>query len=193
MLRALLTNLFPPGRPDASEAAAAAGPDALVQVYERNGRIYIEPSDRTRYAEAGYWIATGDVTVLDGEVSDATLGSAVLAALARSRVEVAVPPRDARLEAGLFRAMRVRSRRAAMTGTRSCLVSREPAERAGAGALQVEALHNGGTRGEGRGYRGVRDDGAAATAPTKVALADATAAAIGAAVRAMLRRATVAD
>src|SRR5215217_4128290 len=82
---------------------AAFGPDALVQVYQRADGLYLEPSDRTRRAEAGYWIATGAVTVLAPDASDAVLGDALLRALARSRVEVAVPPRDAKLEAGLFR------------------------------------------------------------------------------------------
>lgn len=213
MLRALLTRLLPTRPSDATAvvASAATGPDALVQVYQRAERYYIEASDRTRYAEAGYWIATGVVTVLAGDATDVALGGAVLEALARSRVEVPVPPRDAKLEAGLFRAMGVRSRRAAMTGTRSCLVGREPPPRPGAvavagaagtppgapahpgGHLRIEALHNGGSRGDGRGYHGLRaaHERAATEAVTAVPLGGATAAAVGAAVRRALQHATL--
>lgn len=189
MLRALrrLLSPAPSGTP-----APAAGPDALVQVYQRAGTLYIEPSDRTRLAEAGFWIGTGEVTVLAVETSDSTLGEALLRALARSRVEVALSPRDTKLDAALFRAMGVRSRRAAMQGTRSCLLSREPARAAtGGGAtttarLRIEALHNGGSRGDDRGYRGLPE-------PSAVELPlDSAGAAIAQAVRTALRDATAA-
>jgi hypothetical protein len=157
MLRAL-HNLLAPNR--TSAPVPALGPDALAQVYQRPEGFYIELSDRTRMVEAGFWVATGAVTVLAPETTDAVLGDADLRALARSRVEVPVPPRDAKLEAGLLRAMGVRSRRAAMAGTRSCLISREPARAASLDGpatparLRIEALRNGGTRGDDRGYQG---------------------------------------
>ena len=191
MLRALRTflRLGSPG-----EQPPAPGPAALVQVYLRAGRHYVEVLDRTRLAEAGYWITTGDVAVLAHDVTDAELGEAVLQAIGRSRVEVAVPPRGAKLEAGLFRAMGVRSRRAAMEGTLACLVGREPARPTAAGAagaaateahLRIESLLNGGTRGDGRGYRGLSE-------PQVVELPDGSAAAVvGQAVRTSLRHAGV--
>jgi hypothetical protein len=151
----------------------------------------VEVFDRTRIREAGYWIGTGDVTVLAHDVSDAELGEVVLHALGRSRLEVAVPPRGTKLEAGLFRAMGVRSRRAAMTGTLSCMVGREPARPAAGGGkatgaqLRIDALQNGGARGEARGYRGLAE-------PHVIELpADSPAAVVGQAVRTSLGHASV--
>lgn len=187
MLRAI-RKLLSPARPS---DATAPGPDALVQVYQRPAGFYVEPSDRTRTAEAGFWVATGEVTVLTPDATDAALGDAVRRAVAASRVEVAVPPRDAKLEAGLFRAMGVRSRRAAMDGTHSCMVSREPVSPATAGRsdalprLRIEALHNGGTNGDGRGYHGI-DGVPALELPVDTSVAD-----LGHAVRAMLQQSTV--
>lgn len=172
---------------------SAPGPDALVHVYQRADVLYVEPSDRTRLAEAGFWIATGEVTALAVEMSDSALGEALLRALARSRVEVALPPKGTKLDAALIEAMGVRSRRAAMQGTRSCLLSREPARGTPGGdvtspaRLRIEALHNGGSRGGDRGYRGL-------PAPFSVELPlDSVAAAIGQAVRTALQEATVAS
>ena len=189
MLRAL-RSLLRPSAP--GERPPAPGPDALVQVYLRAGHHYVQASDRTRLAEAGYWIATGEVAVLAHDASDAELGESVLRALDRSRVEVAVPPRGTKLEAGLFRAMGVRSRRAAMAGTRSCLVEREPARRAADGVpataahLRVEPLLNGGTKGDGRGYRGLSEP-RAVELPIGSGVAE-----VGRAVREALRLAEVA-
>lgn len=188
MIRAL-RRLLLPNRSGA--AVPAPGPDALVQVYHRADGFFVEPSDRTRLAEAGFWIGTGEVTRLAPDASDSTLGDALLRALACSRVEVAVPPRGAKLEAGLFRAMGVRSRRAAMAGTRACLLSREPARSTPGGGpttparLRIEALHNGGTSGDDRGYRGLSE-------PVTVELPiESEAAVIGQAVRTALQEATV--
>lgn len=154
MLQALRRLLFPARHDD---VPASLGHDALVQVYLRGEGTYVEHSNRTRLAEAGYWIASGEVTVLAPDAADQALGEVILQALARSRLEVPMPARDAKLEAGLFRAMHVRSRRAAMSGTRSCLVSREPSGSASTSAwqLRIEALHNGGTSGDDRGYSGL--------------------------------------
>jgi len=149
----MLRELFRRPRPAAAEPAP--GPDALVAVYARAEHYYLEPFHRTRLAEAGFWIGSGEVTTLSADAADAALGSAVLEALALSRVEVPVPPRGAKLEAGLFRAMGVRSRRASMAGTLACNVEREPARSATAPCLRVEALANGGTSGDSRGYRGL--------------------------------------
>lgn len=169
---------------------SAPGPDALVQVYQRADTLYIEPSDRTRLAEAGFWIATGEVTALAVETSDSALGDALLRAMARSRIEVAVPPKGTKLDGALLRAMGVRSRRAAMQGTRSCLLSREPARGTANGdvttpaRLRIEALHNGGSRGDDRGYRGLPE-------PFSVELPlESVATAIGQAVRKALQEAT---
>ena len=176
MIRSLFHRLF---SSNATPVASVPGPTALVQVYERAGRCFIEPSDRTRWSEAGYWVSSGRVAVLDTTVGDDALGGAVLEALASSRVEVPVPPRGTKLEAGLFRAMGVRSRRAAMSGTRSCMVTREAPD----GAIHVAPLRNGGTSGDGRGY--------SAIAGRTIALAAASAAPeLGSAIRAALAIAT---
>ena len=144
----LLSRLF--GRASAREAEVEAlGPTALATIYERAGQYFIEASDRTRWAEAGFWVSSGEIRVLDAAVPDEVLGDAILVALAKSRIEVPVPPREANQEAALFRAMRVRSRLAAMQGTRACVLTREPPE----GALRVEPQQNGGTAGSERGYR----------------------------------------
>ena len=119
-----------------------------MHVYERAGRYFVQPSNRTRWKEAGFWVFSGLVTALETSATDEKLGMAVLDALSASRVEVPVPPRDAKLEAGLFRAMGVRSRRAAMSGTRACLVMRNPPT----GTLRIEPQRNGGSSGEARGY-----------------------------------------
>ena len=146
-------------------------------IYTKGGRYFLEASDRTRREEAGFWIATGEVTILAATVSDPELGNAVLATLARSRVEVAVPSRETKLEAGLFRAMGVRSRRAAMETTRACGIARDVPE----GALRLEPQENGGASGEARGYRPIAE--AAIVLPPS-----STAVEVGRAVRAALDR-----
>ena len=187
LLRALLARLLPDRHPEPA-ANPPAGPDALVQVYRRAGHLHVEASNRTRWAEAGFWVASGEVTTLDEHVDDTTLGGAVLDAVARSRVEVPVPPRDATLEAGLFRAMGVRSRRSAMSGTCACLVSREKEP---IPSLRIEALHNGGTRGDGRGYRALPGQPAPVDAVTIIPLDVVAPTTLGAAVRRALQVATL--
>ena len=162
MIRSLFRRLF---ASTTTPDPTVPGPTALIQVYERAGRYFLEPSDRTRWSEAGYWVSNGCVTVLDATAGDDALGEAALDGLAMSRVEVPVPRRGTKLEAGLFRAMGVRSRRAAMSGTRSCFVSREPPD----GAIRVDPLRNGGTTGDSRGYTVIAERAvalpAASTAP----------------------------
>ena len=176
MLRAILDRVFG-GR---STPAHDDGPNALVHVYAREERYFIEASDRTRVKDAGFWVATGHVTELASHATDEELGLAALHELRRSRVDVAVPPPDAKLDAGLFRAMGVRTRRAAMSGTRACLLTRLPATT----TIRVEPLRNGGHAGDDRGYAIVADQ--AIELP-----ATATAKALGAAVRTALERAIV--
>ena len=130
-----------------AEHAERCGADGLMI----NPVYFIEPSDRTRWSEAGYWIATGRVTVLDSTTSDDELGAAILDALATCRVEVPVPPRGTKLEAGLFGAMGVRSRRAAMSGTRGCLVTREPPGE----VLRIEPHEAADSAPDDRGHGGV--------------------------------------
>ena len=122
-----------------------------MHVYERAERFFLASYDRTRWSEAGFWIATQRVTVLESTTSDATLGAAVLAALSTCQVEVPVPPRGAKLESALFRTMGVRSNRAAMLGTLACVVTREPPD----DALRIEPQWNGGPTGKDRGYSGI--------------------------------------
>ena len=176
MLRALLDRLLGTGTP----AKPDDGPNALVHVYARGERYFIEASDRTRAKEAGFWVATGHVTELASHASDDEIGLAALHELHRSRVEVAVPPREAKLDAGLFRAMGVRTRQAAMSGTRACLVTRLPATT----TIRVEPLRNGGTAGDDRGYAIIADQAIALPA-------NAAPRALGEAIRAALSRAIV--
>ena len=103
---------------------------------------------RNRPCEAGFWIATERVTVLESTTADATLGAAVLAALTTCQVEVQVPPRGTKLETALFRAMGVRSNRAAMLGTVACMVTRDPPD----DSVRIEPQRNGGPTGKDRGY-----------------------------------------
>jgi len=157
----------------------AAGPTALATIYEREGRYFIEASDRTRWKEAGFWVSSSHVRTLEVAVSDDVLGEALRSALASSRVEVPVPPRNAKLEDALFRAMGVRSRRAAMTGTRACIVTSESTH----GDLRIEPQRNGGSSGEERGYRPIAE--AALVLP-----GSSSATEVGRGVRSALARAT---
>ena len=168
-IRTLLGRLLGARQP----GAPAPDPSALAHVYLRAERYYVEASDRTRATEAGFWVSSGQVVALDGGATDAELGLAILDGLARSRLEVPVPPRDAKLQAGLFRAMGVTSGRAAMAGTRGCLVTRERD-----GTLRVEPFGG---------------DAAAAVAAHPVGLPGASATTVGQAVRAALARAAVAE
>ena len=176
MIRDVLSRLF------GARPVAAPGPTALAMVYRRESRFFVEASDRTRQREAGFWVSNGQVRMLDDAVSDHTLGDTVLAAVASSRLEVPVPERGAKLEAELFRAMGVRSRRASMSGTRACIVTRESPD----GRLRVEPQRNGGSSGEDRGYRPMPE--LARELP-----ADSTAAELGRAVREALALATTAS
>ena len=106
MIRDGLSRLF------GAKPPADIGPTALAMVYRRETRLFIEASDRTRQLEAGFGVSNGQVRTLNDSVSDHVLGETVLAALASCRLEVPVPGPDAKREAGLFRAMGVRSRRA---------------------------------------------------------------------------------
>jgi hypothetical protein len=171
MLKALLQRLGVRPRP------------ALASVFLREGRIFVQASDRTPQRTAGYWVAAGPVTTLTATAEPAVVGQAVLDALARSRVEVPAPERGADLEAPLRRAAGVRSRRALMTGTLACVVDRAD------GVLRIDPLANGGTTGEERGYRPLPD---AETAAVKLSAA-ATADAVGRAVLAVLSRSKVAS
>ena len=161
-----------------SSASAASQPDrGSVGVYRRGERLLVAGDDQ---ATVGYWVATSRIVVLPAEASPATLGAAVQKALAESRLGVPVPSREKgapALDEPLWRAAGVRSRRAFMTGTRFCSVARERTE------LTISPTANGGTQGEGRGWRPTEH------APTVIA-ADATAETIGAAVLAALEQST---
>ena len=176
MIRDVISRLFGAKPPD------ARGPTALAMVYRRETRIFVEASDLTRELEAGFWVSNGQVQALDDSASDRALGETVLAALASCRVEVPVPERGAKLEAGLFRAMGVRSRRASMSGTRACIVTREPPE----GHLRVEPQRNGGSSGEDRGYLPMPE-------LARELVADSAGAEVGRAVRDALDLATAAS
>ena len=171
MIRDLLARVLPGTPKDAS----VPGPTALAMLHQRGAQYYVESSNRTRWREAGFWVSSGEVQVLDVSETDEAVGIALLVALAASRLEVPVPDRDGRLEAALFRAMGVRSRRASMSGTRACVLTREPP----AGEVRIEPQVNGGSAGEERGYRPL---------PAKARLlpADASAASVGRAARAAL-------
>ena len=153
-------------------------PAALAMVYLRAGRIFVQASDRTDLRTAGFWIAAPPVVTLDASVSAATIGQAVLDALARSRVDVRVPDRGADLEAPLRSAAGVRSRRALMSGTRACSVHRE------ADTIRIDPLRNGGSSGQERGFSALPD--------TETLEATATADVIGRAVSVALERASIA-
>jgi hypothetical protein len=127
------------------------GPTALAQVYLHSAHFYIDGSHRTVWREAGFWISSGDVTVLDEGVSDDVLGAAIIAALDASRVEVPVPPREARLDAPLLTAMGLRSRSLLVTTTRTCIVTREAPDN----VLKVEPQRDGSRKGEPSSHVGV--------------------------------------
>ncbi|HEX5829764.1 MAG TPA: hypothetical protein VFY16_02210 [Gemmatimonadaceae bacterium] len=167
MLSKLLQRLRPGAQP------------ALASVFLREGRLFIQASDRTMMRTAGFWVAAGPVETLPRSAGPARVGQAVLDALARSRVEVPVPERGADLEAPLRRAAGVRSRKALMAGSRACAVNRE------GGVLRVDAYHNGGTTGEARGYRPLPEE-VTLTVPV-----DALADEVGRVVLTVLERATV--
>ncbi|HET7457102.1 MAG TPA: hypothetical protein VFJ74_05545 [Gemmatimonadaceae bacterium] len=156
---------------------------ALASVFMREGKIFVQCSDRTPMRTAGFWVGSGPVATLSATAEPALVGQAVLDALARSRVEVPAPERGADLEAPLRRAAGVRSRRALMAGTRCCVVDRE------GGVLRIDPVANGGTKGEARGYRPLPD---AETAAVELNAAAATADMVGRAVLGALERATVA-
>lgn len=118
-----------------------------AMVYLRQGRLYFEPLHRTVWETAGYGIAAEPVTSLEASAAPEALGRALRETLGHCRVEVPVPPEGTNLTAPLQRAMKVRSYRATLMGTRACSVYRLPE------GLRVMALHNGGTRGDGKGYR----------------------------------------
>ena len=158
----------------------SADSPALASVYLREGRLFVHSNDRTPWRTAGFWVSTGPVECIVASDSPSLIGRAVLEALARSRVEVAISdPNDLKeWEAKLFKAMRVRSRRASMQGTRYCSVSREQ------GNLIVEPHRNGGSSGEERGYRPL------GTNESLRLRADSSADAVGQAVLTALERAT---
>ena len=156
----------------------AASPPALATVLLREDRIFVQASDRTAMRSAGYWVAAGPVETLAATAEPARIGQAVLDALARSRVEVAVPERGADLEEPLRRAAGVRSRRALRAGTCACSVERE------GGTLRIEASRSGGAAGEGRAGRPPLEE---ATIHLDAA---STADAVGRAVLDAMRRAT---
>jgi len=146
-------------------------------VYLRDGRIFVQASDRTDLRTAGFWIAAPPVVSLDASVSAATTGQAVLDALARSRVDVSVPDLGADLEAPLRNAAGVRSRCALMTGTRACSVHREEDR------IRIDPLRNGGSSGDERGFSALPD--------SETLEAAATADVIGRAVLIALEKATL--
>lgn len=123
---------------------------ALATVLLREGRLFVQASDRTALRTAGFWVAAGPVASLAATAEPARVGEAVLDALARSRLEVPVPDRGTDLEAPLRLAAGVRSRRALMAGARACAVARE------AGTLHIHADDDGAPKGAG-GDRPPRD------------------------------------
>jgi hypothetical protein len=123
-----------------------ASPPALATIWLREDRIFVQANDRTMMRTAGFWVSVGPVETLDVTTDPARVGRAVLDALARSRVEVPVPPRGTDLQAPLRKAAGVRSRRALLTGARACAVVRE------GGELHIEPPENGSSTGEDRGH-----------------------------------------
>jgi hypothetical protein len=143
MLRKILSKIVSRGGP------APDADTALVTVYVRGEQYFIEGYDCTHWQEAGFWVASGAVVTVDQAVSDATLGAAAVRVLSQSRLNVDIPTREAapKVEAMLFRAMRVSSRKASMQGTKACSLSRNAAR------YLLTPLVNGGSSGEDRGYR----------------------------------------
>jgi hypothetical protein len=152
---------------------------SLATVYLREGRMLVQASDRTDSRHAGFWVATPPVVSLDAAAGAATVGQAVLDALARSRVEAPVPDRGVDLEAPLRNAAGVRSRRALMMGTRACWVNREEGE------IRIDPLRNGGASGPERGFSPLP------LSERCTLEATATAETVGRAVIAALERATI--
>lgn len=150
-----------------------------MTVYLREGRIFIQHSDRTVMRTAGFWVGAPPVISLSHTDDPAIIGQAVFDALARSRVEVPVPERGAKPDAPLRAAAGVTSHRAFVTGTRACWVGREKH------AVRIEPLHNGGASGEERGFRPLAED------QTLHLDADATPETMGRAVLTALARATL--
>jgi hypothetical protein len=167
MLRKLLSKVMGRGGPPRDADTA------LVTVYARAGQYFIEGYDRTRWQEAGFWVASGTVVTLDQSASDAELGAAAVQLLSQSRPDVDIPTREAapKVEAMLFRAMRVTSRKASMQGTKACSLGRN------ARRFLLTPLVNGGSRGEDGGYRPLDP------VQTMQLPADATAASVGKALR----------
>ena len=156
-------------------AARAASPPPTrgnVGVYQRGALLIIAVDDET---DAGFWVATDRITTLPDTVAADALGGAIRAALAASRTAVPTPSFRGTppLDAPLWRAAGVRSRRAFMSGTRFCSVHRDAEQ------VTITATANGGSTGADRGWRPV--EAAARTLP--VASDDTT---FGAAVRAAL-------
>ena len=152
---------------------------ANVGVFQRGSQLLLAGDDET---EAGFWIATARIRVLPVSTPAAVLGAALHAALAESRVGVPTPRFGTgapALDAPLWRATGVRSRRAFMAGTRFCVVSQVGSD------LTVTATHNGGSTGNGRGWHPV-------DAPPRHVPAAAPPEALGAAVLAALDDATLA-
>jgi hypothetical protein len=118
---------------------------AHVSLYQRGDRMLICPDDQT---EAGFWIGTDRIAVLPADVSAAELGAAVHQALADSRNGVPIPEVSGKLplDAPLWRALGVRSRRAFMNGTRLCSILRDGS------VITISPTANGGTSGEDRGW-----------------------------------------
>jgi hypothetical protein len=116
-------------------------------VFARAERLLVAVDDQT---QAGFWVATPQITVLPADTPANALGAAVHAALAMSRAGVPTPSfRDGSppLDEPLWRAAGVRSRRAFMSGARLCTVHRHGAD------VTIHATVNGGTSGEARGWR----------------------------------------
>lgn len=76
-----------------------------VSIYERKGVVYVSASHQT---QAGFWVGDSNVVALiDPQAAD--VGSAVEAALARSRENVPTPPTSADLSGPLLAAAGVAS------------------------------------------------------------------------------------
>jgi hypothetical protein len=154
------------------------GSSAQAHAYRRADRILVRAFDRTVWATAGFWVASGPVATVPVTDAPGAVGQAVLDALARSRVEVPVPERGVDLETPLRKAAGVRSGRAFMDGTRLCVITRDERH------VRVEPHHNGGNSGEDRGFTPLGDASAILLAT------DTDATSLGEAVLAALDRAT---
>jgi len=120
----------------------------LVAVFARDADLLVEPNCQT---VTGLWVSADPVARLTRTVSPAELGAVVRRALAESRRGMPNPTNWREFPSGLLRAAGLRSWNALQRSAARCQIE------AGSAAIRVLPSHNGGTRGEGRGYHSLEE------------------------------------